>query len=124
MTDQSRNKPEPQTGKETGAILLAIGGVAAALGVASCCALPTILAGFGIGSAWLFGIAILSAPHRLALLTTAALCLIGAGVMLVLRRRAIACAPGTVCGHRAIAPLVIVLATVGAALAVAGYLYA
>ena len=35
-----------------------------------------------------------------------------------------ASAPGAVCGHRAVAPLVIALAITGAALAVAGYLYA
>ena len=124
VTDQTRNAPKPQTVKETGAILLALGGVAAAVGAASCCALPMMLAGFGVSSAWLFGIAILSAPHRLALVSAASLCLVGASVMLVLRSRAIACAPGSVCGHRAVAPLVIALAIVGTALAAAGYLYA
>ena len=124
MTDQARDAPKPQTIKETGAVLLALGGVAAALGAASCCALPMMLAGFGVSSAWLFGVAVLSAPHRLALIGATALCLVGAGVTLMLRHRAIACAPGAVCGHRAVAPLVIALALVGAALAVAGYLYA
>jgi mercuric ion transport protein len=124
VTDQTRKAPKPQTVKETGAVLLALGGVVAAVGAASCCALPTMLAGLGVSSAWLFGIAVLSAPHRLALIGTAALCLVGAGVMLMLRRRAIACAPGSVCGHRAVAPLLIALAVVGTALAVAGYLYA
>jgi len=124
MTDQTRRAPEPQTGKETGAVLLALGGLAAAVGAASCCALPMMLGGLGVSSAWLFGIAALSAPHRIALVSAAALCLVGAGVMLALRSRAIACAPGAVCGHRAVAPLVIVLAITGAALAVAGYLYA
>jgi mercuric ion transport protein len=122
MSDQTR--PEGQGVKETGAVLLALGGVAAGLGAASCCALPVMLAGFGISSTWLFGIAVLSAPHRLALVGAAALCLLGAGVMLRLRRRAIACAPGSVCGHRAVTPPVIALAIVGATLVVAGYLYA
>ena len=39
MIDQTRDTPERETGKETGAVLLAIGGLAAAFGAASCCAL-------------------------------------------------------------------------------------
>lgn len=124
MVDKTGAAPTPQTAKETGAVLLALGGVAAAIGAASCCALPMVLAGIGVSSTWMFAIAVLSAPHRLALVAAAGLCLIGAGTMLALRRRAIACAPGAVCGHRAVAPAVIALAVVGAALAVAGYLYA
>ena len=124
MTDETRDRPEPQTGKEAGAVLLALGSVAAAIGAASCCALPMILAGFGVSSTWLFGIAILSAPHRLALVAAAAVCLVGAGIMLALRSRAIAGAPGCACGHRGVVPLVIILAICGAGLAVAGYLYA
>ncbi len=121
MTDQT---PEHETGKETGAVLLALGGLAAAFGAASCCALPILLGSFGVSSAWLFGIAVLSAPHRLALVGSAVLCLAGAEIMLALRWRAIACAPGSVCGRRAVAPLVVALVIIGSALAVAGYLYA
>ena len=95
MTDQT---PEHETGKETGAVLLALGGLAAAFGAASCCALPILLGSFGVSSAWLFGIAVLSAPHRLALVGSAVLCLAGAEIMLALRWRAIACAPGSVAG--------------------------
>jgi hypothetical protein len=36
---------------EGGAVLLAIGGLAAAFGAASCCALPVLLASLGLGSA-------------------------------------------------------------------------
>ena len=121
MTDQI---PEHETGKETGAVLLAFGGLAAAFGAASCCALPMLLCSLGISSALFLGLAILAAPHRIALVGAAALCLVGAGIMLALRWRAIACAPGSVCGHRAIAPLVMTLVIVGSALALAGYLYA
>src|ERR1700758_5796912 len=95
MTERTRDMPKPQTGKETGAVLFVLGGVAAALGAASCCALPMILGGLGVSGAWLFGLTILSAPHRLALIAAAAVCLIGAGVMLALRSRAIACAPAS-----------------------------
>ena len=124
MIGQTRDTPERETGKETGAVLLAIGGLAAAFGAASCCALPILLGSLGISGAWLFGVAVLAAPHRLALIGTATLCLVGAGIMLVLRRRAIACSAGAVCGHRVVAPVVVGLLIVGAALTAAGYLYA
>jgi mercuric ion transport protein len=116
--------PERPTIKETGAVLLALGGVAAGFGAASCCALPLFLGSLGISSAWLFGIAILAAPHRLALIAGASLCLVGAAVVLALRRRAIACSAGLVCGHRAIVPIVFTLVGLGAGLAIVGYLYA
>jgi len=83
-----------------------------------------LLGSLGLGSAWLFGIAILAAPHRLALIAAAAVCLVGAGIILAWHRRAVACAPGTVCAHRAVAPLVMGFLVIGTALAVAGYLYA
>jgi len=121
---QTRDMPERETGKETGAVLLAMGGLAAAFGAASCCALPMLLGSLGISGAWLFGVTVIAAPHRLALIAAAVLCLVGAGIMLALRGRAIACAPGSVCGHRAVAPLVISLTIIGTALAVAGCLYA
>jgi mercuric ion transport protein len=124
VTGQTRDMPERETGKETGAVLLALGLLAAAFGAASCCALPMLLGSLGISSAWLFAVAVLAAPHRLALISAAVLCLVGAGIMLALRRRVIACASGSVCGHRAVTPLVVSLTIIGTALAVAGYLYA
>jgi len=125
MIDNVRNaEPGRATVRETGAVMLAIGGLAAAFGAAACCALPMLLGSLGLGSAWLFGIAILAAPHRLALIAAAAVCLVGAGIILAWHRRAVACAPGTVCAHRAVAPLVMGFLVIGTALAVAGYLYA
>ena len=44
MTEEARSRPkERETTKETGALLLAIGGLAAAFGAASCCAIPMLL---------------------------------------------------------------------------------
>jgi hypothetical protein len=63
--------------RDTGATLLTLSGFAAAFGVASCCGLPFLLATMGIGSAWLFGIASLVAPHRPLLLAIGAICLTG-----------------------------------------------
>jgi len=93
-----------ETAKQTGALLLALGGVAAAFGAASCCALPLLLGSLGLGSAWLVAVAWIAAPHRVALLTAALVCLIGGGVILAWHRRTVAtCAPGTICGNRAVA---------------------
>ena len=125
MTEQAQDLPiEGETGKETGAVLLAFGGFAAAFGAASCCALPVLFGSLGLGSAWLFGIAIIAAPHRLALVTAAAVSLVGAGLLMIWRRRAMVCASGAVCAHRAVAPLVVVVMSLGTALAVAGFLFA
>jgi len=114
-----------ETAKQTGALLLALGGVAAAFGAASCCALPLLLSSLGLGSAWLIAIAWVAAPHRAALLATAVACLIGGGAVLAWHRYAVAaCAPGSVGGNRMIAPVVVVFLTLGVALGIAGYLYA
>jgi mercuric ion transport protein len=57
-----------------------------------------LLGSFGLGSAGLFELALLAAPHRTALLATAAACLTGGAILLWRRRTvAVACAPGTVC---------------------------
>jgi mercuric ion transport protein len=125
MNDQARSAPkERETTKETGALLLAIGGLAAAFGAASCCAIPMLLGSLGLGSAWLAGVAIVAAPHRIALITAAAVCLIGAGAVLAWYRRALTCASGTGCGDPPITPLIIGLLSLGATLAIAGYLFA
>src|SRR5258708_33295435 len=55
-----------------GAAALTLGGLAAAFGAASCCALPILLSGAGLGTAWLGGVAELSAPLRLPVLSVSA----------------------------------------------------
>ncbi len=106
--------------KETGALLLTLGGLAAAFGVASCCALPMLLAGAGIGSGWLIGIAAIAAPHRIALLTAAVVCLTAGGSVLAWHQRAAACGA---CGHRMVTPLVAITMAFAVTLAVLGYMY-
>jgi mercuric ion transport protein len=89
-------EPARQT-RSSGTVLLTLAGLAAAFGAASCCGLPLLLASLGLGSAWLAGLALFAAPHRLLLLVlgTAGL---GAGAWLLWRQaRAGACAPGTWC---------------------------
>ncbi len=108
----------------TGAVLLTMGGLAAAFGVASCCALPFLLATIGLGTAWLGGIALLAAPHRGVLLAAAAVCLAGGAVRFWRQRTAVVCAPGGVCSHPAIRSLTLVGLLAGLVLLYLGYAYA
>lgn len=120
----SRTAPRDAPARDTGAVLLALGGLAAAFGAASCCALPVLLGSLGFGSAWLVAVAWIAAPHRSALLVAAVVCLIGAGGIFVWRRRVAACTPGMSCGRPATTALLICMISLGAVLAVLGYLYA
>lgn len=108
----------------SGAVLLTLGGLAAAFGAASCCALPFLLATAGLGTAWLGGIALLAAPHRTFLLAAAALCLVGGAVLLWRQRAAVACAPGAVCSRPAVRGLTAVGLLLGSVLLYLGYAYA
>ena len=110
-----------ETAKAAGALLLAFGGLAAAFGAAACCALPLLLAGVGLGSAWLIGVAAIAAPHRIALIPAAAICLVAGGAVFAWHRRAIACGA---CGHRLVTPLVTITMALAAVLAVLGSIYA
>jgi mercuric ion transport protein len=110
--------------RDTGALIFAAGGLAAAFGAASCCALPLLLGSLGLGSAWLVAVAWVAAPHRLALLLAAVICLAAAGGVFIWRRRVVACTPGMSCGRRAATALLVCIVSLGAALAVLGYLYA
>ena len=106
MSDLLSKTPaaEPPAGN-AGAVLLTLGGIGAAFGVASCCALPLLFTTLGIGTAWLGGVAVLAAPHRTFLLGIGALCLVAAAGLLVRQQRvAMACASGAtgaICAPRA-----------------------
>ncbi len=109
----------------SGAVLLTASGLAAAFAGASCCGLPFILAIFGLGTAWLYGVAVLAAPHRVALLAGAALCLAGGAVLLWRQRRTAAlCASGSVCTKPVIRGLTTAGLLVGSILLYLGYAYA
>jgi mercuric ion transport protein len=114
----------PKPARDTGALLLAAGGLAAAFGAASCCGLPLLLSTLGLSSAWLVAVAWIAAPHRLALLIAAVVCLGGAGGLFVWRRRIAACTPGIACGRPATTALLVCVLSLGAVMAVLGYLYA
>ena len=105
---------------ENGALLLAAGGLAAAFGAASCCALPMLLGAIGIGSAGLGGIALLAAPYQgWLLLAAAASVLVGGG--LLWRSRAAACVAGTECARPRLRLLTTLALTLAAILALLGY---
>lgn len=109
--------------RDVGAVMLTLGGLGAAFGAASCCGLPFLLATAGVGTAWLGGFALLAAPHRIFLLTAAALCLLTAGVLLW-RQRAAVCLPGSVCSLPAVRGLTVIGLLAGLALLYLGYAYA
>jgi mercuric ion transport protein len=118
-SDASRDQPT----HGFGAVVLTLGGLVAAFGVASCCGLPFMLATLGLGTAWLGGFALLAAPHRLFLLAAATLCLAGATVLLWRQRRAV-CVPGAVCTRPAIRGATMIGLLAGLALLYLGYTYA
>lgn len=126
MTENRRMKaPERAPARETGVLLLAAGGLVAAFGAASCCALPLLFGSIGLGTTWLVAVAWFAAPHRPALLVAAVVCLVGAGGLFVWRRRVAACTPGiAACGRPATTALLVSVLSLGALLAVLGYLYA
>jgi mercuric ion transport protein len=126
IDDTSMAAPQRTPVRDTGALLLAAGGLAAAFGAASCCALPLLLGSLGLGSAWLVTVASLAAPHRLALLAVAVICLASvSGVLLWRRRRAAAaCAPGAACGSPVITAFVTCVLSLGAVLLVLGFMFA
>jgi mercuric ion transport protein len=78
----------PRTrGSESVAALLTLGGIGAAFGLASCCAVPFLLTGLGLGTAWLAGIGLFAVFHRTGFIAVALMGLGGAAVMLWRQRR-------------------------------------
>ena len=125
MIDDTRTAaPERTPARDTGAMLLAAGGLAAAFGAASCCALPLLFGSLGLGTAWLVTVAWFAAPHRLALLAIAIICLGSGGAVLLWRRRIAECAPGVACGSAVVTALVTCVLSLGAVLVVLGFMFA
>lgn len=77
--------------------LLAIGGLLAAFGVASCCALPLSLSLLGISAASLVGIGYLAAQYQQELFYAAVILLGATALMMVYQTRARACDPDAAC---------------------------
>lgn len=121
----SENSLEADRPAQTrGATLLTVGGIAAAFGVASCCALPILLTTAGLGTAWLGGVATLAAPYRTLLLCLSALSLIGGAVLLWrIHQRAMSCGPDGVCTPVAVRVALLTGLAAGAVLLCLGYSY-
>ena len=79
-------------GRETGARLLSVGGILAALGAASCCVVPFILFTMGVSGAWLGNLTMLE-PYQ-PIFAAVSLGFIGYGAWRLRRKSAIACADG------------------------------
>lgn len=112
-----------RTTQGVGAVVLALGGLGAAFGVASCCGLPFLLATAGLGTAWLGGVALLAAPHRQFLLVAAAASLAGAAGLLW-QQRARICVPGAVCTRPIIRGVTVIALLLGVVFLYIGYAYA
>ncbi len=96
MVDDASGIGAPAAGRtrEIGTSVLTLGGLAAAFGAASCCALPMTLGLVGLGSGWLFQVALVAGPYQSALLWIALVC-VGVGLALAhWRRPAVVCATG------------------------------
>ena len=116
--------PRPSRGKPrgTGAVVLTAGGLLAGFAAAACCALPLLLGTLGLGSAWLFGVATVAAPHRRAILIVGGMALAIAAV-LWWRQRTNVCEPGAWCAKPGVRILTLIGLVIGAMLLVAGYIY-
>jgi mercuric ion transport protein len=75
--------------------LLAVGGILAALGAASCCVVRLVLFTLGVSGAWIGNLTALE-PYQPVFAVIAVACL-GYGFYLVYRKPKIACAGGSYC---------------------------
>jgi mercuric ion transport protein len=82
---------------ERGPAMLAIGGLVGALAAASCCIMPLVLFGLGVGGAWIGNLTRL-APYQPIFIAASLACL-GAGVWLTPRESKRACAEGEACAR-------------------------
>jgi len=83
-------------GRDAAKAVFAVGGLLAAFGVASCCALPVALSLPGISAASLVGIGYLAAQYQRELFYVSAGCLGVAALLLLRQRGGQACAAGGV----------------------------
>ena len=124
IEDTGKAAPQNVPTRNADTLLLAAGGVAAAFGAASCCALPLLLGTLGLGSAWFVTVASVAVPHRLALLAVATGCLAAGGVLQWRRRRTAACETGACGSPVMITSVVTCLLSLGAVLVALGWIFA
>src|SRR5258708_21928847 len=97
IPNRDSSLPSPGKSRDAAKTVFAVGGLLAAFGVASCCALPIALSLLGISAASLVGIGYLAAQYQQELFYAAAICLGASAFVMVRQRRAQSCAPGTTC---------------------------
>jgi mercuric ion transport protein len=114
MSDPVASSPPAVRVSKSAATLLTLGGIGAAFGLASCCALPFLLTGLGLGTAWLAGIGLFAFFHRTAFIVVALIGLGGAAILLWRQRRMMKPAAWAVTGT---------IWLVGAVLFYYGYIY-
>jgi mercuric ion transport protein len=85
--------PPPAIGGDTAQAALTTGGLLAAFGVASCCALPLALPLLGISAASLIGIGFVAGQYQRELFYGSVICLAAAAFVMARRRKAQACSP-------------------------------
>jgi mercuric ion transport protein len=108
--------------KSTSAIALVTAGVGTAFALAACCAIPVLLAGAGVGAAWLTPLVLTAEPHAEVLTGVSAVALIGA--VGVVARTPKQCEPSAICARPWFRGSVIAAALVGAVLLVLSKIYA
>ena len=114
----------PPPVEKSGASFLTFGGVIAAFGAASCCALPLLFATFGLSTAWLTNVALIAAPHRELLLVISEIALFGGAALLWRQQRAAtACSSEGACVPPILRTVNFVGLLVGSGLLWAGYTY-
>jgi len=89
--------PSGSVATSPGAGLLSLGGIAAALGAASCCVIPFLLFTLGVSGAWIGNLTALE-PYQ-PIFAALALGFIGFGAWRLRRKASFACADGY-CGTR------------------------
>jgi len=99
MMKSKTSAPSPETGRDTAKTVLAAGGLLAAFGVASCCALPIALSLLGMSAASLVGVGYLAAQYQQELFFGAVICLGAAAFVMWRQRQARLCAPGAACSR-------------------------
>lgn len=103
-----------------GSTLLAVGGLASAIGAASCCVVPFAMFTLGVGGAWISNLTALE-PYQPVFIAIAITCL-GYGFHFVYRKPRIACAENQFCARpfaTRMAKIALWTATVSVILAVA-----
>lgn len=101
MTLQNKESllPSSEKSRDVAKSVLAAGGLLAAFGVASCCALPIALSLLGIGAVSLVGVGYLAAQYQQELFYAAAVCLGASAFIMVRQRNARSCTPGAACAN-------------------------